>query len=46
MEGLGVLDVEVVGVVEGEARDGCGGGGEVGGHVSCFLLLFRWMGVG
>lgn len=45
MEGLRVLDVEVVGVVEGEARDGGGGGGEVGGHFG-FLLQLCWMGVG
>lgn len=34
-----MLDVEVVGIVEGDARDRGGGGGELGGHVVVFNLL-------
>jgi hypothetical protein len=39
MEGLGVLDAEVGGIVEGETGDG--GGVELGGHVLLGGLLVQ-----
>lgn len=54
MEDLRVLGVEMSGIVEAEAGDGCGGCGsssivnscssiDLSGHVSLFSFLFFWL---